>query len=40
MTRSSDAAGADPRAALLARFPLSRVSEAFHDDMQIGRAHV
>lgn len=33
MTQSRDAAGSDPRAALLARFPLSRVSEAFHDDM-------
>ena len=33
MTDSRDAEGADPRAALLARFPLSRVSEAFHDDM-------
>ena len=33
MTDCRDAAGADPRAALLARFPLSRVSEAFHDDM-------
>ncbi len=33
MTQSRAAGGADPRAALLARFPLSRVSEAFHDDM-------
>ena len=33
MTLSRGAAGDDPRAALLARFPLSRVSEAFHDDM-------
>ena len=33
MTQSRNAEGADPRAALLARFPLSRVSEAFHDDM-------
>jgi hypothetical protein len=33
MTHSRNAAGVDPRAALLARFPLSRVSEAFHDDM-------
>jgi hypothetical protein len=33
MTHSRDAGSADPRAALLARFPLSRVSEAFHDDM-------
>ena len=33
MTLSRDAAGADPHTALLARFPLSRVSEAFHDDM-------
>lgn len=28
MTHSRDAAGADPRAALLARFPLSRVTRA------------
>jgi hypothetical protein len=33
LTDSLDAAGADPRAVLLACFPLSRVSEAFHDDM-------
>ncbi len=33
MPDSRNAACADPRAALLARFPLSRVSEAFHNDM-------
>ena len=33
MSDSRHAEGADPRAALLARFTLSRVSEAFHDDM-------
>lgn len=33
MTQSRDAAGADSRDALLGSFPLSRVSEAFHDDM-------
>lgn len=33
MTDSSDTARADARAAILSRFPLSRVSEAFHDDM-------
>lgn len=32
MTDNSDAA-VTPRAATLARFPLSRVTEAFHDDM-------
>lgn len=32
MTHNSNAA-ATPRAATLARFPLSRVTEAFHDDM-------
>lgn len=33
MSGSRQAEGADPRIAVLARFPLSPVNEAFHDDM-------